>query len=196
MTGAIPRYGDNFARRKIGYKRGWSDTAYFFKGDADWYIRSDRTSERWFIHCKGTPFGLPAHTFTEAMASIETLVDIGLIKDHRPEGYTVPSEQDMRQAYSLPCIQPGCHGLFDAYSTGWQHLTGWWWPTGTQELEGETTVHDHRLPMRTPRERISTLMVLQAVPGVTSVEANLDGYVVNCWHHSFLIGWHGEIRDV
>jgi hypothetical protein len=50
MTGAIPPYGGDFTRQRAGsWCRGYSNTLYCWKGNTEYYLRSDDTSKRWWI---------------------------------------------------------------------------------------------------------------------------------------------------
>lgn len=67
MTGAIPKYGEYFRRRRVDYTPGASHTLYVLKSNPDWYIRADSTSERWWVFNPAMPVAGPFATLTEAM---------------------------------------------------------------------------------------------------------------------------------
>ena len=50
MTGQIPTYGDDFKHEHIA---GWhpvlASRAYVLKIDNEWFIRSDKSSKRWYV---------------------------------------------------------------------------------------------------------------------------------------------------
>jgi hypothetical protein len=96
MTGQIPPYGANFRRVSLAYSRDLANRAYVLKRDPRWFIRSDKSSEKWTIYwiasfdtalrpVEGGPaeaertarythlavaMGKPLPTFTEAMAKL------------------------------------------------------------------------------------------------------------------------------
>ena len=49
MTGQIPPYGANFRRVSLAYSRDFANRLYALKQDPRWFIRSDKTSEKWTI---------------------------------------------------------------------------------------------------------------------------------------------------
>jgi len=76
MTGQIPKYGKNFRLEQIpGYHETLAHRAYVLKHDASWFIRSDKTSERWQVFYSASsrmrntaaPMGKPQPTLTRAM---------------------------------------------------------------------------------------------------------------------------------
>jgi hypothetical protein len=74
MTGQIPKYGQNFKWERInGYHPTLAHRAYVLKRDEKWFIRADKTSERWYIfhgmnRDAATQFGKVWPTLTVAMA--------------------------------------------------------------------------------------------------------------------------------
>jgi hypothetical protein len=49
MTGQIPPYGKNFKHDRLPYHVTLASTIYVLRRDEDWFIRSDKTSKRWYI---------------------------------------------------------------------------------------------------------------------------------------------------
>jgi hypothetical protein len=50
MTGAIPPYGVDFTRQRAdSWSRIYNHTLYCWKGNTEYYLRSDDTSKRWWI---------------------------------------------------------------------------------------------------------------------------------------------------
>ena len=50
MTGQIPTYGDNFKHEHVaGYHPVLASRAYVLKIDNEWFIRSDKSSKRWYV---------------------------------------------------------------------------------------------------------------------------------------------------
>jgi len=50
MTGAIPPYGTHFVRADAeGWDRYYNSTLYRWRGNLDYYLRSDKTSKKWYV---------------------------------------------------------------------------------------------------------------------------------------------------
>ena len=47
--GAIPKYGEWVTLDHAGYDRHLSQSVYVSKRDSSWFIRSDRSSKKWWI---------------------------------------------------------------------------------------------------------------------------------------------------
>jgi len=73
MTGQIPPYGKRgFQWEPVRWHPELASRVYALKADGDWFIRSDRSSERWQVfHGRdrdtATPHGKPQPTLTRAM---------------------------------------------------------------------------------------------------------------------------------
>jgi hypothetical protein len=73
MTGKIPKYGEHFRRESVpGWHPELAQRAYVLKADGDWFIRSDKASERWQVfngpdRDSATPFGVAQPNFSAAM---------------------------------------------------------------------------------------------------------------------------------
>jgi hypothetical protein len=83
MTGQIPKYGKDFKWERIpGYHPTLAHRAYVLKRDQEWFIRSDKTSERWYIfngmnRDAATQMGKVWPTLTVAMAKLLTGIEQG-----------------------------------------------------------------------------------------------------------------------
>lgn len=81
--GQIPTYGRNFRRESLPWSPDLANRAYVLKRDDSWFIRSDKTSERWFIFWTvpgasfSTAMGKPMPTFTKAMAKLLEGIRLG-----------------------------------------------------------------------------------------------------------------------
>lgn len=69
MTGQIPKYGANFRHERRAYSATLGSAAYVLKSDAQWEIRSDKTSKRWFVFCAGVKVSGTFSTLTLAMSA-------------------------------------------------------------------------------------------------------------------------------
>jgi len=50
VTGKIPKYGKDFTLKQLPYTGGTlAHRMYVLRADPSWHIRSNRTSEKWFI---------------------------------------------------------------------------------------------------------------------------------------------------
>lgn len=49
MTGQIPPYGKHLRREEREWHPEMSSTVYVSKLDPRWYVRSDKTSHRWWV---------------------------------------------------------------------------------------------------------------------------------------------------
>lgn len=90
MTGQIPKYGQHFRRESTPYHPVHAGRVYAFKRDPSWFIRSDKTSERWTIYhgrdrVTANAVSVPQSTFTEAMGLLLAGVSLGF--------YVTESEQ-------------------------------------------------------------------------------------------------------
>lgn len=69
MTGQIPKYGANFRHERRAYSATLGSAAYVLKSDAQWEIRSDKTSKRWFVFCADVKVSGTFSTLTLAMSA-------------------------------------------------------------------------------------------------------------------------------
>jgi hypothetical protein len=90
MTGRIPKYGAHFKQVGLPYHATLSSTTYVLKIDNNWFIRSDKTSKRWYIfHGKNRDhainMGKVQPTLGEAMRLMLDGIDQGfyIIDDNR-----------------------------------------------------------------------------------------------------------------
>jgi hypothetical protein len=74
MTGQIPKYGENFLLQQLPYAMGQdlASRRYVLKADRNYYIRSNRSSEKWTIYVitenrEHVSFLKPRNTLKEAM---------------------------------------------------------------------------------------------------------------------------------
>jgi len=80
MTGKIPKYGKNFIRSSLPYHESLASRMYVLRADPSWYIRSNRTSEKWFIFRARKPEDLPVtskSTLGEAMDTLLRGIELG-----------------------------------------------------------------------------------------------------------------------
>lgn len=91
MSGGIPKYGENFRRTSVGYRRGWSRTIYTLKADGAWVIQANSTSEKWLIMHHNVPVAEAVDTFTEAMDRLLLGIQTGFYAVDAPVGHTEPA---------------------------------------------------------------------------------------------------------
>ncbi|MGH9301747.1 MAG: hypothetical protein ACRD0E_07675 [Acidimicrobiales bacterium] len=79
MTGAIPKYGKYFRRVSVpmDFYEDLAQRKYELRIDPYFYIRSDRSSEHWYIfYGDAREFG-PYNTFTRTMKMLRDIYGVG-----------------------------------------------------------------------------------------------------------------------
>jgi hypothetical protein len=77
MTGQIPKYGAHFRLGSAEWHPTLGMSLYILKKDAQWYIRSDKTSKRWYVFHNNTHMGRVQPSLREAMSLLLDGIDQG-----------------------------------------------------------------------------------------------------------------------
>lgn len=75
MTGQIPPYGQYFRWEPCEYSPLLAGRRYILRADERYHIRSDKTSERWFLFFEGHAFAQRG-TMTAAMQLMRSLTAV------------------------------------------------------------------------------------------------------------------------
>jgi hypothetical protein len=69
MTGQIPKYGAFFRRQSVDFEPGsdLASTIYVLKLDANWHIRSNGSSDKWWVFYRKTCVSLSFGLMRDAM---------------------------------------------------------------------------------------------------------------------------------